>query len=209
MPTGTLQDVRASGGGTALPPLANEGGGEGGAPVLADPTRFGLWLFLGTLSMMFIGLTSAYMVRRVSADWRALPAIPLLWVNTALLLGSSATLETARRRLRGFDLRGSEGWLLATGVLGLGFFGGQIAAWRTLTARGFLLASSPHHSFFYLLTGLHLVHILAALVWFVATYVRLRRMAYAPGEDGLGLLATFWHFLGGLWVYVLLLLFVF
>jgi cytochrome c oxidase subunit 3 len=158
--------------------------------------------------MMFIGFTSAYMVRRVSADWRPLPAIPLLWVNTAALLASSVALEAARRRLRGFDLRGAEAWLLSTGVLGVAFFAGQVFAWRTLVARGFLLASSPHHSFFYLLTGVHLAHLLGALVWYGVAQVRLRRMAYPPGEDGLGLFATFWHFLGGLWLYLLLLLFV-
>jgi cytochrome c oxidase subunit III len=207
MPTETLQDVHTAAGGPGAPPLSGEGGDDGRGTVLGDPTRFGLWLFLATLSMMFIGFTSAYMVRRASPDWRGMPAIPLLWVNTVVLLASSGTLEAARRKLRGFDLRGTERWLLATGALGAAFLGGQVLAWRTLAARGFFLAANPHNSFFYLMTGVHLVHIVAALVWFVATYVRVRRMAYAPGEDGLGLLATFWHFLGALWLYLLVLLF--
>ena len=209
MSSGTLQDVHAAGGGPTSPPGDAAGDGGGGPDILSDPTRFGLWLLLGTVSMLFLGFTSAYMVRRAATDWRPLPAIPLLWANTAALLASSVALEVSRRRLRGFDLRGAEAWLLATGGLGLAFFAGQVGAWQVLSARGYLLASSPHHSFFYVLTGVHLAHLVAAILWFGATYVRFRRMAYAPGEDGLGRLAIFWHFLGGLWVYLLLLLFVF
>jgi cytochrome c oxidase subunit 3 len=59
------------------------------------------------------------------------------------------------------------------------------------------------------LTGVHVVHLLGGLVWFAVVLLRLRRMAYLPGEDGLRLFATYWHFLGGLWVYLLWLLFVF
>jgi len=117
------------------------GGGGGpagpGAPgILGDPALFGLVAFLGTVTMLFIGFTSAYILRRASADWQPLAAPPVLWLNTALLLASSAGLEAARRRLRGWDLAGSERWLLATGLLGLLFVAGQYVGWRQLAARG-------------------------------------------------------------------------
>jgi len=189
------------------------GGGSGpsgpGAPgILGDPALFGLVAFLGTVTMLFIGFTSAYILRRASADWQPLAAPPVLWLNTALLLASSAGLEAARRRLRGWDLAGSERWLLATGLLGLLFVAGQYVGWRQLAARGIFLATNPHSSFFYVLTAVHALHLLGGLGWFVAAIRRFRRMAYLPGEDGLRLFAIYWHFLGGLWVYLLLLLFV-
>jgi len=59
-----------------------------------------------------------------------------------------------------------------------------------------------------MLTGLHGLHLLGGLVWFLAVLVQVRRMAYVPGEDGLRLFATYWHFLAGLWLYLLFLLFV-
>lgn len=182
--------------------------GGGGAGFLGDTALFGLWAFLGTISMLFIGFTSAYLIRRASVDWRPLQPPWILWANTAVLLASSITLQAARKRLREWDLRGLFPWVAATGALGLLFLAGQLLAWRRLAAQGIFLASSPHNSFFYMLTGLHGLHLLGGLVWFAAVLVQVRRMAYTPGEDGLRLFATYWHFLGALWLYLLVLLFV-
>lgn len=212
MSTGILQQKPGAGGtlgrgpGDAAP--GDGGSGDGAPGILGDTARFGLLAFLGTVSMLFIGFTSAYLIRRASLDWRPLRAPGILWVNTAVLLASSVTLEAARKRLRGWDLRGVLPWVGATGALGVLFLLGQVVAWRTLASRGVFLATNPHHSFFYVLTGLHGLHLLGGLVWFLAVLVQLRRMAYTPGEDGLRLFATYWHFLGALWLYLLVLLFV-
>ena len=192
------------------PPLRGDfGGRSGGGGLAADPTRFGLWLFLGTVTMLFVGFTSAYMVRRGAADWRPLSAPALLWWNTAAIVASSAALEVGRRRLRRWAAADAIPWVTATGVLGALFAVGQVAAWRALAARGFYVESNPHNSFFYVLTGVHLVHLAGGLVWCGVVLSRVRRLAYVPGEDGLGLFATYWHFLAALWIYLLLLLFVF
>jgi cytochrome c oxidase subunit 3 len=159
--------------------------------------------------MLFIGFTSAYILRRASGDWRPLQAPSVLWLNTAVLFLSSATLEVARRRLRGWDLGAAQAFLAATGVLGIVFVGGQVLAWRSLAAAGVFLSSNPHSSFFYLLTGVHAAHLLGGLVWFGAASAKIRRLAYTPGEDGLRLFATYWHFLAALWAYLLFLLFVY
>jgi cytochrome c oxidase subunit 3 len=190
--------------------LGGDGGpyGEGSGALIGDPARFGLWAFLGTVSMLFIGFTSAFILRRASGDWRPLPAPPVLWLNTAVLLASSATLEVARRRLRSWDARSAQALLGATGLLGFVFLAGQLVAWQRLAARGIFLASNPHSSFFYLLTGVHGAHLLGGLAWFAVAFLRLRRLTYLPGGDGLRLFATYWHFLDALWVYLLFLLFV-
>jgi cytochrome c oxidase subunit 3 len=195
-------------GGPLAPPGDREGDRPGGGGLGADPTRFGLWLFLGTVTMLFVGFTSAYLVRRASADWRPLAVPALLYGNTAAILASSLTLEVARRRLRKWAAAEAAPWVAATGVLGLLFAAGQVMAWRALAARGYYLDTNPHNSFFYILTGTHLVHLAGGLAWFAVVFSRVRRLAYVPGEDGLGLFATYWHFLAGLWVYLLLLLFV-
>jgi cytochrome c oxidase subunit 3 len=183
-------------------------GGDRPSPSPQAIARFGVWLMLGTMSMMFIGFTSSYMVRRIAGDWRPIPLPGILWVNTLALLASSAVLEMARRALKAWDLPGAQRWLGLTGLLGLAFAGGQLLAWKSLAALGVFLASNPHSSFFYMLTGVHLVHLAGGLIWYAVTFTRLRRMAYAPGEDGLGLFAVYWHFLGGLWVYLLFVLYV-
>jgi len=208
----TLEQVPVAGqhGGGSLPPTEarSEGGGPGGGGLLADPARLGLWLFLGTVTMLFVGFTSAYIARRGSGDWQDLALPGVLWANTAALLASSATLEMARRKLRRWE-PGMLSWLGATAALGVLFVVGQVMAWRTLSASGFLLASNPHNSFFYILTGIHIVHLLGAFAWLAVVAWKASRLSYTPGQDGLGLFATFWHFLGAVWVYLFLLLFVF
>jgi cytochrome c oxidase subunit 3 len=159
---------------------------------------------MGTVTMLFMGFTSAYVVRRVSVDWRPLHPPALLWLNTAVLALSSVALEVARRR--GADFASARRWLTGVGILGALFVAGQLGAWRALARQGVFLSSNPHSSFFYVLTGLHGVHLLGGLVWFVVVWWRMR----APAARGiLGLFATYWHYLGLLWLYLVLLLFVF
>lgn len=195
--------------GAGLPPegTAERPEGEGGG-LLGDPRRFGLLLFMGTVSMLFIGFTSTYIVRESGSDWRPLPIPPVLWANTLALLLSSFTLERSRRLLRGWDLPGMRTWLFLTGTLGFLFVGGQFLGWRTLRATGIYLSTNIHSSFFYLLTGLHAAHLLGGLIWFLVLLRQASRLALTPGTDELGLFATYWHFLGGLWLYLLFLLFV-
>jgi cytochrome c oxidase subunit 3 len=197
-------------GGPSGPAPPRTDGHDGGRPERSpqEVARFGIWLMLGTMSMMFIGFTSSYIVRRGAGDWQPMPLPPLLWVNTLALLASSVALEAARRALMGWNLAAARRWLGLTGLLGLAFAAGQFGAWRQLASLGVFLSSHPHSSFFYMLTGVHLVHLAGGLVWFGAAFSRLRRMAWAPGEDGLGLFAIYWHFLGALWAYLLLLLYV-
>jgi cytochrome c oxidase subunit 3 len=158
--------------------------------------------------MLFLGFTSAYVLRRASVDFRPAAAPGLLWANTAILALSSLSLEAARRRLRGWDLAGAKRWLLLTGGLGLLFLGGQVLGASALRAAGVFLATSPHASFVYMLAGVHAAHLMGGLVWFAVLHRRAARLALTPGEDGLGLFAVYWHFLGGLWLYLIVLLFV-
>ncbi|MCC6858946.1 MAG: cytochrome c oxidase subunit 3 [Bryobacterales bacterium] len=197
-------------------------GGSGGLPQRPQTHRLGMLLALAGIAMLFIALTSAYVVRQgLGGDWTpmAMPRI-LLW-NTAILLASSFTVEKARRallaRTEGEALR----WLLLTLALGVAFLGGQLAAWRTLSARGLFLDTSPHSSFFYVLSGVHGVHVAGGLlalafpiwsVWSAAPGVasfagsaglpaQVRRARWVEAA------ALYWHFMDGLWIYLLVLLF--
>ena len=213
MPLELLQErpgLELERGGPAPPPGTGRDDGRPDGPegILGDPARFGVLAFLTTVSMLFVGFTSAYIVRRAGTDWQPLAAPPLLYLSTGLLLASSAALEAARHRLRDWNLEGSGRSVAWTGVLGLAFVLAQLGAWGQLAARGVFLASNPHSSFFYLLTGVHVLHVAGGLVWFLVVASRVRRLALSPGENGLGLFAIYWHFLAGLWLYLLLLLFV-
>src|SRR6185295_9459831 len=118
----------------------------------ANRYRLGMWVALASILMLFTALSSAYIVRAASSsDWRPLAMPRILLLSTGLILVSSVTLETARRKLKAAATSAYKSWLLLTMLLGLGFVASQLLAWRQLVGQGVYVASNPHSSFFYLL----------------------------------------------------------
>ena len=180
--------------------------------------ELGVRMFLATVTMLFAAFTSAYLVRRAGADWQPIPLPGVLGVNTVVLAASSAAAEAGRRAAaRGRWGLARTGFVAAV-ALGVAFVGGQLGAWRALEGAGFVVSTLPQSAFFYLLTGVHAVHLVAGLVVLAVTLPALRPGAGAhAGDAGAGaaavspaararLAATFWHFFGALWVYVYALL---
>jgi cytochrome c oxidase subunit 3 len=178
-------------------------GGKEPQPVDRYPIKLlGLWLFLATIVMFFASITSALIVRRAAPDWTPIYFPRILWLNTLLLLASSATLELSRRTLKkSWTLHLK--WLGFTAILGSFFLTGQVYAWEILANHGLFLPTNPHSSFFYLITCLHGIHLLAGIVWLLTSY-RIAQKEYDIEEraKSLNLLAIFWHFLDLLWLYL-------
>jgi cytochrome c oxidase subunit 3 len=163
---------------------------------------------LAGIVMLFVAFTTTYLGHRQDGTWTPLPLPPVLWLDTALLLGASGALEWARRQLRRGDRRGLADALTVAAALGAGFLVGQITAWRALAGQGLYLSGAPHSSFFYLLTGAHGAHLLAGLAALGVIVPRAWRGAYAPPAAGaVTLTAVYWHFLAALWLYVFVILF--
>ena len=219
------------------PPMGGgEGGGGDSSPnygARLRRARLGLICAIATVSMVFVSLTSAYVVRRglptfddssrtYLRDWGTvqLPWL-LLAINTALLLVSSLTMERARRDITtraalapvssipGISLgeESSFPWLGVTIVLGLGFLLGQWVAWGEMRARGFFVNTNPNSSFVYLLTAAHAVHLaggVIALLW-----AGVSSWQHRPVEGRrivVDIAAWYWHFMAVLWIYVFALL---
>lgn len=164
--------------------------------------NLGMALGLTSIGMLFVAMTSAYLVREgFDPGWRRIPMPALLPFNTAALVASSLTIEKARRTL-------AARWLGLTLALGLAFVCGQVAVWRQLAGAGIYLGSNPHAGFVYVLTALHGIHIaggIAALGWLILQTWRDARPCLR--ERWLGVTALYWHFMDGLWVYLFVLLF--
>ena len=179
----------------------------------ANRYRIGMWVGLASVAMMFTSLSSAYIVRSASAnDWASLPMPKILLASTALILGSSVTIELARRKLRAALNGPYAKWLFVTVLLGIGFVVAQVLAWRQLAGQGIYLASNPHSSFFYLLTGAHAVHLFGGLLGLTFLWLRSRRHLTEPAPIAKRKAATdavtvYWHFMDALWIYLFLLLF--
>ncbi len=180
-------------------------GREPGLPVPAS--RFAVWLALVAVTMLFVGLTSAYIVQRSSVPWAELPLPGLLWFNTAAIVGSSVLLEWAKRGSVFGHARLTRGVALGT-ALGVGFVAGQVVAWQQFSAQGVVLGSGAHAGFLYMLTSVHAVHVLvgiAALGFTLWKLIGNRRVDQLRElVDGVTL---YWHFVGGLWIYVFALLY--
>jgi cytochrome c oxidase subunit 3 len=183
--------------------------------------------------MLFVAFSSAYLVRQGLAsfdlrsntyitDWAPLrlPTL-LLMMNTCFLLLSSVTMEFARRQaaqhaaiapitampgIADDHPRGTP-WLGLTVVLGIAFLVGQVLAWQQMEARGFFLSGNPSSSFFYLLTGMHALHLLGGVI--ALTYAALTFWLKRPAEARhivVDVTAWYWHFMALLWLYIFALL---
>ena len=183
--------------------------GRGAAREIAERWHLrevGLWMFLGTLVMLFAAFTSALVVRKSTGDWMQIRLPLVLWANTAILVLSSLTLERAKRAGLAANRSARRG-IAATCVLGAAFCAGQVEAWRELVRAGVYLPTSPSASFFFVLTGVHAVHLAAALA--CVAYLLANTRPGTRDEEWpylAGTVSTFWHFLTGVWIYLLLIL---
>ena len=164
----------------------------------------GLVGLLATVAMLFAAFSAAILVRRAGTDWARVALPPIVWFNTVLLVASSGGVELARRSVHRGAGPGAARWLAIAGLLGLLFLAGQVTAWRLLVARGVLLPTSPHAAFFYMLSAVHGVHVLGGLGALAWTLRRAMGGAYTSAHHaGLAHVAIYWHFVGGVWVYLL------
>jgi cytochrome c oxidase subunit III len=175
------------------------------------PASTGIWVVVYAITMTFAALTSALIVRKGSSfDWQSFTLPSILYLNTALLLGSSVTLQTARRRVATFmggianPGESPARWLYITLVFGLLFVIGQYVAWARLSAEGFYLATNPSSSFFYLLTAAHVLHVLGGLAGLLYVIGKLRKCELR--RSTLDAASRYWHFVDLLWVYLVVLL---
>lgn len=175
------------------------------------PASTGIWVGLAAISMTFAALTSALVVREGSGnDWAHFTLPSVLYLNTALLLASSTTLEISRRRVAKFmgglniGVANPARWLYMTLGLGLLFVAGQYVAWRQLSAQGLYLASNPSSSFFYVLTAAHALHVLGGLGGLVHVIRKLHNRVLR--RTTLDAASRYWHFMDVLWIYLLILL---
>jgi cytochrome c oxidase subunit 3 len=213
MPGTVAQDIEiinaGHGGGTRPPAGGDDDSGSSG-PLHPVPRRAfftALQLGLAAIVMFFMALASSYIVRRgLGLDWQRTPLPPVVWFNTLVLLTSSATIVVARKKLEGGEREAFRSWWWVTAGLGLLFLAGQIIAWCQLAAAGMLLATNPSSSFFYVLTAAHGAHLGGGI--FALFYVMLRqwkrsRISQATAAE---LTSIYWHFMDGLWIFLLVLL---
>jgi cytochrome c oxidase subunit III len=192
----------------------------GGLPRVKDssppPASTGIWVALASITMTFAAFTSALIVRQGSAhDWHHFTLPPILYLNSLIIIASGVTLEIAKKRIAifmaGAKMTGAKTqektpthWLYITLLLGLLFVAGQTYAWLQLKSQGFGLSTNVSYSFFYVLTVAHALHVLGGLGGLLRVIGKLNHLTLKRAT--LNATTLYWHFMGALWLYLLLLL---
>jgi cytochrome c oxidase subunit 3 len=177
---------------------------EAGSTASLPPAKLGLFILLAVITSLFGLFISAYWMRMQHAhgDWSPLAVPQVLWLNTGLLVLSSAGMQWAREAAKRGQADRVRVALIAGGTLAWAFLAGQLLAWHQLSVSGHFAASSPAAGFFYLLTGVHGLHLLGGLFVWGKTVVRMA----APGVElvelrlSVELCTVYWHYLLLVWL---------
>lgn len=169
--------------------------------------KLGMAVLLAVVGCLFALFSSAFFMRMAASDWQAPPLPPILWLNSLVLVLSSVALQCAVVAVRKGDLATTRLALGTGGITALGFLIGQLVAWRALADDGYTLTNNAADSFFYLLTGMHGLHILGGLVGLGATTAFAWRTARPERlRTNVDLCAMYWHFLLFVWLCLFVLL---
>lgn len=179
----------------------------------ANKYRLGMFFALLIVMMTFGGIVSAYIViaTNKSPEWQPFNLPVQVWISTLLLIAGSVTYEISKIKLLKDAQISARSWLSATGGLGGIFIASQLLAWLELYNQGYYLKSNPYAGFFYFLTALHAIHVVAGIGSVGYILLRLWNPAESAGElEKRQLLSKvigwFWHFLTVIWIVLVILL---
>ena len=166
------------------------------------PKKFGMWLFIITVIMIFASLTSAYIVKKGAGNWKYFELPELFKYTSIIIVISSVSMHWAyisakRNLLKQFRI-GS----IITGLLAIAFIYGQIFSWNELIAQNGHFVGNAAGSFIYVFTGLHVLHLVGGIVFLSIVLVSaLKNDIDTKRMTRIEMCTTYWHFLGGLWLY--------
>jgi cytochrome c oxidase subunit 3 len=177
---------------------------EAKQPISMNPKKFALWLFMVSVLMLFGAWTSAYLVKRADTDWAEIILPNQMLINTVIILLSSVALIVAYRAARHDNLNLVRLGIGGAILLGLAFLGGQLMAYADMIKLNqYLSGSNVSHSFVYVLTAVHGLHLISGLVFLAIVLVdAFKFRVHSKKLNRLEMCSTYWHFLGILWLYL-------
>src|SRR5258707_15145137 len=176
-------------------------------PLAMNPKKFGMWLFLASVMMLFMSITSAYIVRQAEGNWVYFDLPSLFYVTTVIIVVSSVTMQLAYFAAKKDNISTAKTMVLITTVFGVAFMVGQFLGWKQLVANSIYLVGNPSGSFLYIITGLHGLHIISAVVFLlIILNAVFKGKVHAGNMTKMEMCTTYWHFLGGLCLYLFIFL---
>ena len=170
------------------------------------PYKMLLWVGFGSIVMMFAGLTSAYIVKKSQANWLEFELPNLFWFSTLVILVSSFTIQMAVKKAKAGEMAQYRGFLSVTAILGLTFIILQIRGFQALELNNVALTgarSNSAGSFLLVIAGLHLLHLVGGVI--AIAVISLKALAAKSSTNqvlSVELVASYWHFVDILWIYL-------
>lgn len=171
------------------------------------PHKFTLWVAIASITMMFAGLTSAYIVKKNQSHWMEFDLPKAFWYSTAAIIASSITVILAQRKFKERDIAGYKQLITVTFVLGLLFLVLQVVGFSSLATEGLTLQKNVSVSFLYVIVGLHALHVLGGIIALMVMFIKaFSRSVKSYSAVPIEVMSTYWHFVDILWIYLLLFL---
>lgn len=168
------------------------------------PSKFTMWVALASITMMFAGLTSAYIVKRSQPSWTTFEMPVIFWYSTAVMILSSICIHLSLKAFKERNRPKYRRLLTLTAVLGVLFVVLQFFGFKQLWSTGIQFSGAGGGQFLYIIAGLHGVHVLGGVIalivlFFKAYSTKIRNYNPVPVE----VMSTYWHFVDGLWLYLM------
>jgi len=167
------------------------------------PHKFALWIAMGSIIMMFAGLTSAYIVRKAQGNWVSYHLPTVFYISTAVIVLSSVTMIMSVKSFRNRQMSQYRSLMIATILLGVAFAVLQYMGFKALYAENIRVDGNPSESFLFIIAGLHLLHILGGIITLIIVFFRsFRRNIKVYNTTALEIAGAYWHFVDVLWIYL-------
>jgi cytochrome c oxidase subunit III len=177
--------------------------GEGDQRQRIHPHKFTMWVAIGSMVMMFAGLTSAFIVKSNQAGWQAIVIPKIFWYSTAVILVSSLVMQVALRSFKQREMNRYRLMMAVTLLLGITFIVMQWFGFQQLWSTGVQFKGSGAGQFLYVIAGLHGLHVLGGVVALLFMFTRsLFGKMKLYGSVPVEVMATYWHFVDLLWIYL-------
>jgi cytochrome c oxidase subunit 3 len=167
------------------------------------PKKFLTWLLIVSSVMLFAAFTSAYIVRRGEGNWLVFDLPTAFTFNIIVAIIGSILIQLAYFAAKRDELAKVKGLLIATVLTGILFCAGQVVGWKQLIENNIYMAGNPSESFVYIISGMHLLHVLIGVIYLIIVTVKAFQFkVHKKNTLGIYLCTTYWHFVGVLWIYL-------
>ncbi len=178
-------------------------GGDRGKRI--HPHKFTMWVAIGSIVMMFAGLTSAFIVKSNQTNWVTVTIPKMFWISTAAIIISSITLQMALRSFKQREMNQYRTLMGVTLLLGVAFVVFQWLGFQELWAQKITFRGAGAGQFLYVIFGLHAIHVIGGIIALIVMFIRAfigktKLYSSVPVE----VMAVYWHFVDVLWIYLLI-----